>query len=249
MHIAFVRRLLVICLIYMQNATATHVTDDFFSPNSPNVLYMRYLDRYISYFGHIITSGLVVQASRGVDLLRVHILPHARSPYLRTYPTRYSHIPFPLARHKSQKQDIMANPDPVGTSPDGRRILPTKPPSSYDGSLESAGPWLLILHAGSAILRAGLGCITHFVHGASKLMEGAPGRAQMMQYSSIHRSRPPNLAPEFDGCIGERGGGKKLRRRRIINILLVRTAFYCKRKSKYISFSCICIMYYSLVFY
>ncbi len=30
MHIAFVRCLLVICLIYMQNATATHVTDDVF---------------------------------------------------------------------------------------------------------------------------------------------------------------------------------------------------------------------------
>lgn len=176
MHIAFVRRLLVICLIYMQNTTATHVTDDFFSPNSPNELYMRYLDWYISYFGHIITSGLVVQASRWVELLRVHVLPHARSPYLRTYPTRYSHIPFPLARHNPQKQDIMANPDPVGTSPDGRHILPRAPPSSCGGSLESSGSWLSNLHAGSVILTAGLGRITHFVYHASKLREDAPAQ-------------------------------------------------------------------------
>ena len=38
-----------------------------------------------------------------------------------------------------------------------------------------------------------------------KIEGGCTRPARMMQYSRIHRSRLPNLAPKVDGCIGERG--------------------------------------------
>ena len=107
-----------------------------------------------------------------------------------------------------QKSITMRIPDLLSITADAHHMSTRAPPLTHDLSIERPSPPPSILHAGSAIRTAGLGRIPPFPHVAWKLMMATPGPAWIVYNFNICGFQRPNVVPNVDRGIGERGGAR-----------------------------------------